>query len=178
MFKKWLFNEMRHFLLEENPITLRINGTKRRVTGIDFKWEDFGQQKLVMRHFVQEFPHGVGEPGQVFVNAGYWDGYWIEQLTPSDLQKMRTQPKVFGDISNKRLIVDANPALGPIKPPVHLEVNPLNSFTQIDPKSLKEPDESPASFRHPYDRKTKLNWWDFAEVLDGHDVLKHPARIR
>lgn len=178
MFKEWLYNEMKHFLLEENPITLTINGSKRKVTGIDFKWEDFGQQKLAIKHFVQEFPHDVGVPGQVFVNAGYFDGYWIEELNPADLHKMKRQGKVFGDTEEKRILPGKTPNLGPNKPPISFEVNPLNEFLKIDPKSLTDPEGGPANFHPPYNRKATLSWWDFAEVYEGHEVIKRAARVR
>jgi hypothetical protein len=177
-FKEWLVSEMRHFHLEEHPIHLRINGVSRIVTGIDFKWEDFGQQKLTTKHFVQEFPDGVGEPGQVFINGGFWDGYWIEELNPGDLHKLRNSEKVFGDVEFKKLLFGESPPLGPDKPPVQFDVNPLNEFTKIDPKTIKEQDGSLAKFHHPYDKKSLLHWWDFVEILNGQDVLKAPARIR
>lgn len=178
MFKEWLFSEMRHVLFEEHPIRLRINGTDKMVTGIDFKWEDFGQQKFAAKHFVQEFPDDVGEPGQVFVNGGFWDGYWVENLDPGELHKLRHKDKVFGDAEFKKLLFGESPPLGAGKAPVLFDVNPLDQFKSIDPDSIKEPDGSPAQFRPPYDRKKTLSWWDFAEVLNGHDILKPPARIR
>ncbi len=177
-FREWLLNEMVHVVFEDKPIRLRINGVEKEVTSIDFKWEDFGQQKLVTKHFVQEFPHDVGEPGQVFVYGSFWDGHWFERLNPGDLHRLQHSNEVFGDVEFKRLIFGKAPPLGPGKPPVKFSVNPLDEFTKIDPRSLRDHDGSPAKFRPPYDRKHTLSWWDFAEALNGHDILKAPARIR
>jgi hypothetical protein len=177
-FKDWLFTEIAHVVFDQKPIRLRVNGIDRQVTGIDFKWEDFGQQKLATRHFVQEFPHDVGEPGQVFVFGSFWDGYWFEELNPGDLHRLRHSEKVFGDVEFRKLLFGKSPPLGPGKPPVAFDVNPLDQFTKIDPHNIRDHDGSPAKFRSPYDRKKTLSWWDFVEVVDGHDVVKHPARIR
>lgn len=178
MFKEWLFNEMKHISFEDKPIHLKINGNIRLVTGIDFKWEDFGQQKLVVQHFVQEFPYDVGTPGQFFVNAGYWGNNWVEQLPPNDLHRLRQQKKVFGDSEFKQILVGKTPTFGPEKPLERFDVNPLDAFNKIDPHTILEPDGSPAQFRTPYDKKPILTWWDFVEVTSGNDVVKHPARVR
>lgn len=170
MFRKWLINEMGHYFLEMEPTILTVDGKRKKVTGIDFKWEDFGQEKLTTLKFVQEFPYGVGNPGQVFVNAGYWDGYWIDFLIPEDLEKLKRSKKVFVNTKLKKISF--------VNRGIECDVNPLDKFNKIDPYSIKEPDGSLAKFRPPYDKKSFLTWWDFVELTDGQDIIKQPARVR
>jgi hypothetical protein len=177
-FKKWLYNEIRHFLLEDNPIHLRIDGVNKRVTGIDFKWEDFGQARHAGMLFVQEFPHQVAEPGLCFVNAGMFDGYWIEHLHPGQLQKLRSSDSVMGDTDAKRLYLGAEQGSSKGRP-MKMAVNPLNKFVRINHHDMKEEDTgAPATWRAPYNKKEFLHWWDFAEVSDGSNIIKQAARVR
>lgn len=177
-FREWLvLSEVRHLLLEDDPIPLHINGGLVKATQIDLHFEDFDQTPFAMKTFVQEVPSfAAGSRGQVFVNAG-WDGYWFQIMGPGELHQMQ-QHQVYANPRNRQVIFDSNTTPLP-KPMVKLAVNPLDAFTHIDPNSLKNPDGTPAQFRPPYDKKPKLHWWDFTEVLsEGGQVVKQPCRIR